>query len=562
MTVEQYNTVILPKIHGTQYLVKYMPPNTLDFFVMLSSIVGVVGGPSQSNYSSAGTFMDNYARHLTSIGQPATCMDLGWIQGAGYVEENKFASDYVASQGMQPISVDVFFRALSFVIKRKPDTPEQSQLILGLSHTLKEHLTRVARFSFLQIHRTASAGVSSAGPTQAKSAQQVLQSCKSQDEANTYIGQKLLEKVSSLMAIPLDNLKLDGSIVDYGIDSLVAIEMRNWMRQELGCNLGTFEILGSKSIASLGELATQRSRWLVDADFRDVPDVPDNKSVQSDRDSGIGSEISPTPNRSRSLTLTSEVSEIRSRSRSWTLESISDILPSLPVPSLETTTSCLLKSQRLVLSESEYQRSQACINKFMSPEGPGAKLQLRLLDHAKNTRNWHSDLWLDKQYWELRAPSVPFTNYFGIHEPNNVSSASRAAAMICTAILQFQSQVENDTLHRDLLRDAAADMNQYKNMFNACRIPRRPKDTIDRFDAATNRHIAIIRDGHFFKLNYEHEGRGLNQAQLQAAMDWIIKQDLGPAAGVGALTTLDRDTWADVSQFLPTQASPLMHGRQ
>jgi hypothetical protein len=546
MTVEQYNTVILPKIHGTQYLVKYMPPNTLDFFVMLSSIVGVVGGPSQSNYSSAGTFMDNYARHLTSIGQPATCMDLGWIQGAGYVEENKFASDYVASQGMQPISTDVFFRALSFVIKRKPETSEQSQLVLGLSHTLKEHLTRVARFSFLQIHRTASSGVSTAGPTQTKSSQQVLQSCKSQDEASTFIGQKLLEKISSLMAIPLPSLKLDGSIVDYGIDSLVAIEMRNWMRQDLGCNLGTFEILGSKSIASLGELATQRSRWLADADFRDVPD---NKSVQSDHDSGIGSEISPTPNRSRSLTLASEGPEIRSRSRSLALESISDILPSLPVPSLETTTSCLLKSLRLVLKEDEYQRSEACIDAFMSPEGPGAKLQLRLLDHAKNTRNWHSDLWLDKQYWELRAPSVPFTNYFGIHEPNAVSSASQAAALICTAILQFQSQVENGTLDRDYLRDAAADMNQYKNMFNACRIPRRPKDTIDRFDAAANRHVAIIRDGHFFKLRYKHEGRRLNQAQLQSAMDWIIKQDLGSATGIGALTTLDRDTWADVSSL-------------
>ncbi|KAF1988100.1 ketoacyl-synt-domain-containing protein, partial [Aulographum hederae CBS 113979] len=255
MAPDQFHEVVRPKVQGTQYLVKYLPPSSLDFFVMLSSVVGIIGGPSQGNYVAASTFQDSYARHLTSIGEPVTSLDLGWIQGAGYVEENAVASAFVSKNGMKPVPLDNFFQALAYAIKHKPTTPERSQIMVGLSHTLNNRFLRVPRFSFLQVRQSLSTGTSAAGPTATQSFQQSLKTCKSYEAAITFISQKLLEKVSTLMAIPLSNLKLEASVSDYGIDSLIAIEIRNWMRQELGCNLGTFEILGSTSIFNLGELA-------------------------------------------------------------------------------------------------------------------------------------------------------------------------------------------------------------------------------------------------------------------------------------------------------------------
>ena len=119
MALDQFQAVILPKVHGTQHLVKYLPPSTLDFFIMLSSVVGIIGGPSQGNYAAASAFQDAYARYLTSIGEPTVTLDLGWIQGAGYVEDNKIASDYVSGQGMQPVPLDIFFRSLSYAMTRE-----------------------------------------------------------------------------------------------------------------------------------------------------------------------------------------------------------------------------------------------------------------------------------------------------------------------------------------------------------------------------------------------------------------------------------------------------------
>jgi acyl carrier protein len=545
MTVEQFHQVILPKVHGTQYLVKYCPPSGLDFFVMLSSVVGVVGGPGQVNYSAASVFQDSYARYLTSIGEPTTCLDLGWIKGAGYVEEHKNSSIYIASKGMQPVSLNTFFRALSYAFTRKPGNAEQSQITLGLSATMQESFMRVGRLQHLLVRRSQLSQGASATTASAASIQKALLECKSYQEAKTYISNKLFEKIASLMAIPLSNLKPDDSLADCGIDSLIGIELRNYIRQDLGCNIGTFEILGVNSIRDLGELVTQKCRWLQDTDFKDAPveklivvqkDEPNGNRVDvqssSDTPSEPSGDSAPSPSSSQS-----------------SVSTVNDKLPILPVPSLDITTSALDKSLRLILSEKEYLRSRNQIDHFVAADGPGRKLQARLLQHAKTKRNWHSDLWLDKQYFESRAPIAPFTNYFGVQKSGDSVPVSMMAAGICAALLEFQEEVESGTLERDLLRDAAAEMEQYKNIFNACRIPQKPKDCIVRFDAVSYRHIVVIRDGHFFKLNYEYQGRRLDVAQLIAVMDSILEMDLGSPSEIGAFTSMDRDTWAEVSLY-------------
>jgi len=56
MTLEQYNAALRPKVHGSWNLHKLLSKNDLEFFVMLSSLSGVVGLASQCNYAAGGTF--------------------------------------------------------------------------------------------------------------------------------------------------------------------------------------------------------------------------------------------------------------------------------------------------------------------------------------------------------------------------------------------------------------------------------------------------------------------------------------------------------------------------
>lgn len=70
----------------------------------------------------------------------------------------------------------------------------------------------------------------------------------------TEIGLRLF---SFLMRSP-DELDITLSLTAVGLDSLIAIEMRNWWRQSLGFDVTVLEILAASSIEQLGELAAGR----------------------------------------------------------------------------------------------------------------------------------------------------------------------------------------------------------------------------------------------------------------------------------------------------------------
>ncbi|BBB93423.1 MAG TPA: SDR family NAD(P)-dependent oxidoreductase [Methylomusa anaerophila] len=59
-TLDSFNKVLTPKIHGTLILDEITRKDDLDFFVLFSSITSVLGNEGQSDYAAANTFMDEF----------------------------------------------------------------------------------------------------------------------------------------------------------------------------------------------------------------------------------------------------------------------------------------------------------------------------------------------------------------------------------------------------------------------------------------------------------------------------------------------------------------------
>lgn len=57
-------------------------------------------------------------------------------------------------------------------------------------------------------------------------------------------------------------IDVDKPIYAQGVDSLVAIEIRNWFARVVEADVAVFEILGSASLAAVGALAAGRCRFL------------------------------------------------------------------------------------------------------------------------------------------------------------------------------------------------------------------------------------------------------------------------------------------------------------
>ncbi|KAI8317779.1 Reducing polyketide synthase DEP5 [Colletotrichum sp. SAR11_240] len=62
MTYDEWRACIEPKIQGTENLHKALAQSSLDFFVLFSSIGGLVGNIGQANYNAANTYLDAFVR--------------------------------------------------------------------------------------------------------------------------------------------------------------------------------------------------------------------------------------------------------------------------------------------------------------------------------------------------------------------------------------------------------------------------------------------------------------------------------------------------------------------
>ena len=88
MSYENWVQATRPKIDGSWNLHKTMPKD-LDFFVMLSSISGIMGNRGQSNYCAGNTYQDALAHYRQSLGLTAHTIDLGAVSGMGWLEEHR-----------------------------------------------------------------------------------------------------------------------------------------------------------------------------------------------------------------------------------------------------------------------------------------------------------------------------------------------------------------------------------------------------------------------------------------------------------------------------------------
>ena len=236
-------------------------------------------------------------------------------------------------------------------------------------------------------------------------------------------------------------------------------------------------------------------------------------------------------------------------------------LPRLPVPNLNATCEKYLRTVKPILSEEEYASLVKDKDDFVSTSG--VKLQALLIARSWVTNNYLSHWWLRFVYLRSRGPLYINSNYFavGTLHPEGLFSnnqVGRAANLIhCTC--KIKQKIDREEIPPVLVGGVQPlCMYQYTRMFSTCRIPHREEDTLEHWDAADSRHVAVLYDGVYYKVNVyrKRSNKVLSPFEIQVLLQNMIQRHetmkskgdrrLLNAVHLSALTTLDRGKWAEL----------------
>lgn len=266
MTFEDYEAVIGSKVAGTWNIHNALSSTPLDFFIALSSAAGIVGNRGQAAYAAANTFLDAFCRYRQKLGLPASSIDLTAVNDVGYLADSgaERQDEVLKNLGGESMNEAEVLALIGAAVMDSSQSDKDHKngegifpghcltgLHLGEDPQKLPYYASDAKFNHLREAMLALHGSSGAVPGALVSISTALSRVKTPEEAVEIITVGLTGKLSSILMIPTDELDASTPITKYGLDSLNAIELRNWITKDLGVNLQVLQLLTSGSLANL-----------------------------------------------------------------------------------------------------------------------------------------------------------------------------------------------------------------------------------------------------------------------------------------------------------------------
>ena len=279
MTLDQWNAAIMPKVRGTWNLhnVTVSASLDLDFFVLFSSLSGIIGQLGQANYASANTFLDAFVQFRTNLGLPASVIDIGAVADVGYISKDWELMQKMAATGFATLKEQELLDALALAMSHKkrenskglhlkPRFVDPDSFVLGLGSTMPldslsnrsvwKRDRRMAIYHNAASGRIENAATSASLKSYVASAKTDISILKTED-AKAYLAGEIGKSLFALLLKPEEDLNTSLSLVDLGMDSLVGIELRAWWKQTFGFDISVLEMLGMGTLEALGQHAVE-----------------------------------------------------------------------------------------------------------------------------------------------------------------------------------------------------------------------------------------------------------------------------------------------------------------
>ena len=268
LSASRFYSVLAPKVQGTLNLHEATLHLTLSFFVMMGTVGTLASMATQSSYTAANAFLDVFARYRRAQGLPAQTISLGVISDIGFLQfkpevqrafernglysmnSTKLMSLFEAAFIPQPSSLSTLATDIKILLS---DPLSHAHVITGLEPAKLAHVQQTegiaygwhadARLRSLvqAAHHQIRGGSASAARKEGSAAQPIaeaLRAASTREELETMVDEWLRERLAKLLlTASKDDIASTRPVALYGVDSMIAAELRNWCSRTFGVGL-------------------------------------------------------------------------------------------------------------------------------------------------------------------------------------------------------------------------------------------------------------------------------------------------------------------------------------
>lgn len=240
---ERFEKVMGPKAEGAWNLHEATSGLPVTEFVMFSSVASVLGSPGQSNYAAANAFLDGLAAYRRARGLPA--LSINWGPWADVGMAARMGEEKLAGRGVRPTAPD--------------------QAIEGMRRLIEADATQAA---VIDADWETVVGLYPAGPPallkelaaapekRSRGDQELRQrvAATPPDQRRAMLQAYFLEQIARVMELEADRIDPDQPMNTLGLDSLMAIELKNGIESSLSISLPMAKFLEGPSASQLAEM--------------------------------------------------------------------------------------------------------------------------------------------------------------------------------------------------------------------------------------------------------------------------------------------------------------------
>ncbi|KAF3768085.1 hypothetical protein M406DRAFT_80584 [Cryphonectria parasitica EP155] len=552
MSLDDYNTALGPKVKGTINLDAAFASPHLDFFIMLSSVTCILGKTGQANYSAGNAFQDAFAhahrqQQSSSSGTRYISLNLGAVDGSEAIICLSVRQQELMRASAILMSFEEVFKVLEYAMGPRAVQDGCVQTLMGFDRQSivavnDEFSLSNPLLSMIPYTRASRGGAGGAGDGKVD-VQASIKAAKSMKDAEEVIMSAIVKKFSVFLDRPVEDISLDQPLATFGMDSLVSIEVKNWMVRSFEVTISAAEVTGASSIPALAETIALRSKLIGDDVRGDASSSDQQASSSQDAANGTSADGKKASNNSNS----------KAKHGHDCCRQV-DILPRQPIPDLQASLEYFISNaSHFAKSPKELENLKSAVASFVAKGSTARQIYEQLAARAadSNIESWSSDVVTESLHLRPRFPLM-HKSFSASHYDSSVPHSQAArAALIAEAAFRHKQALEAGEVEG--LAPFGVPLCMYSStwLFNATREPHIGCDQMRKYEGD---YCVVLRHGRVFKVSLQDSAQNKNTtvARLEKTFQAILDEspDDEPDASIGLLTSDHRDAWAENREAL------------